>query len=334
MRNPTIRDVAKRAGVGVGTVSRVLNDSPQVRDETRQRVQAAIAELGFRPNAAAQQLSGGKTWTVGVLSPFFTQPSFIERIKGIQDALDESDYDLVLYSIRSAEHLKRRLMEIINRRRLDGLVILTLPIDEDALSAQQPDLPVVLVLEQKARLYPHIIIDNHAGGRLATDYVIERDHTLIGFLGDSFEDDFGIGATRSRYEGFQAALDAAGLPCVKEWCTFSDEHSIQAAYEQAYRILQEPDHPTAMIASSDTMAFGILKAAHILRLRVPQDLAVIGFDDLPAAEMMRLTTVRQPLFESGRLATERLLEWLAQGGYPEAAFRTVLPLEVVQRESV
>ena len=118
---PTIRDVARRAGVGVGTVSRVLNGSPQVREETRQKVLDAIQELNFSPNVAARQLSGGKTFTIGVVSPFFTFPSFVERLAGIQDVLDMSSYELVLYSIRSPEQTQRRLNALINQNRADDM---------------------------------------------------------------------------------------------------------------------------------------------------------------------------------------------------------------------
>ncbi|MBI5961538.1 MAG: LacI family DNA-binding transcriptional regulator, partial [Chloroflexi bacterium] len=110
MHTPTIRDVAERAGVGIGTVSRVLNGSPSVSEETREKVLEVIRELGFRPNSAARQLSGGKTFTIGVVSPFFTMPSFVERLSGIQHVLDDSSYDLVLYNIAHPEQISRKLI--------------------------------------------------------------------------------------------------------------------------------------------------------------------------------------------------------------------------------
>ena len=134
MQPPTIREVAKRAKVGVGTVSRVLNGSTQVREETRQRVLQAIEELGFSPNRAAQQLSGGKTFTIGVVSPFFTFPSFVERLAGIQNTLDGSAYDLTLYSIRTTTQMQRRMATVGQKRGWPD--VLSLPFDGRASIAE------------------------------------------------------------------------------------------------------------------------------------------------------------------------------------------------------
>ena len=333
MRKPTIRDVASRAGVGIGTVSRVLNDSTQVRAETRQKVLDAIEELGFSPNVAARQLSGGKTWTVGVLTPFFTNPSFVQRLSGIQDVLDDSGYDLVLYSIRTHEQLKRRLSEITTSSRVDGLIILTLHPTPDDLPMGNKNLPLMLVIEEPDDYFPHIMVDNPQGGRMATEFLIERDHAQIGFVGDELENSLYLRATRQRFHGFRAAMTDARLPIVNEWCRFG-VHTQQSAFENAYSILCESDRPTAIVASSDTMAFGVIEAANALGLRVPQDVAIIGFDDIPAAQIVQLTTVRQPLFRSGQLAAERLFEFMATGEVPAEDFRTELPLEIVRRETV
>jgi len=334
MRNPTIRDVAKHAGVGIGTVSRVLNNSVQVSDQTRQRVLAAIKDLGFSPSTVARQLSGGKTGVVGVLSPLFTNPSYVERLRGIQEVLDLSDYDLILYSIRSASQLQRRLHDAILQNRVDGLLVLTLHIQEKDLQNLKPGFPLVLVSEQASASHPHIMIDNLQGGRLATEYLIQNDHHLIGFIGDTFQENgYGYNVTELRFNGFKDALAAHDLPLVAEWCRFGDDTQ-HAAYAQAYDLLSQEDHPTALVAAYDTLAFGVLQAARELNLRVPQDVAVIGFDDIPAAALLNLTTVRQPLIESGRIGAERLLELLAFGDVPPASFSTVLDLQVVPRGTV
>jgi DNA-binding LacI/PurR family transcriptional regulator len=333
MRSPTIRDVARRAGVGVGTVSRVLNGSAMVREETRQRILAVIQELGFSPNLAARQLSGGKTWTIGVISPYFTYPSFVERLSGIQHVLDGSGYDLVLYSIRTQEQLERRLHQILTQNRVDGLIILTLGNCEQELQTYKPDLPAIMIVEDAVQQYPYIMIDNREGGRLAAEHMIQYDHTLIGFIGDERENSLHLYATRQRFEGFQDALNEAGLPCVDEWCLFGT-HSQQSAYQMAQALFQQEDRPTAIVTSSDTMAFGVLAAARNLRLRIPQDVAIIGFDDIPHAAIGRLTTVHQPLFEGAKLGAEYLLSWLAEGSIPDDQRATVLPLEIIQRETV
>lgn len=331
MRNPTIKDVAERAGVGIGTVSRVINQSAQVRPETRERVLAAIEELKYSPNTAARQLSGGKTWSVGVISPFFTTPSFVERLNGIQHMLDDTGYDLILYSIRSVEQLKHRLQEIGTQNRVDGLIVLAISICADELFQHNPDLPAVFVVEEMVAEYPCIMVDNLMGGRIATEFMIERDHALIGFVGDTPPINFQhVPPTQQRFEGFQKAMSDNGLPIVEEWCKFGD-YSQQGAFEVATEMLSKTDHPTAIVASNDTMAFGVLEAAKKLGLRVPQDLAVIGFDDIPASYNAALTTVKQQLFEGGYMGASQLLGWLNDGEVPNS--ETYLPLEIIHRET-
>lgn len=333
MRSPTIRDVARKAGVGVGTVSRVLNGSTQVREVTRQKVLAAIKELSFSPNAAARQLSGGKTFTIGVMTPFFTYPSFVERLTGVQDALHESDYDLVLYSIRSPEQLERQMHTLLTRNRVDGLIVLSLPVAEEDIRRANPNLPIIVIDDTKPiKHYPRITIDNVAGGEMATNYLIERGHRMLGFVGDQIENTFGFVSTRHRYEGFCRALNQAGLPLVDNWVRFG-EHSQEAARQNALEILKHDRRPTAIFVSIDTLALGVLAAISDLNLRVPEDVAVIGFDDIQAASYMNLTTVQQHLVYSGQLGAQWMLNWLDRKRRPEPA-EVILPLEIVDRSTV
>jgi len=311
-------------------VSRVLNGSTQVREETRQKVLAAIEDLSFSPNMAARQLSGGKTFTIGVMTPFFTYPSFVERLTGIQSALHNSEYDLVLYSIRSPEQLERQMHALLTRNRVDGLIVLSLPVAEETIQRINPNLPIIVIDDTKPiRNYPRITIDNVAGGEMATNYLIERGHRMLGFVGDQIENLFGFVSTRHRFEGFCRALDHAGLTLVDEWVRFG-EHSQEAARQNALDILRNPRRPTAIFVSIDTLALGVLAAINDLNLRVPEDVAVIGFDDIQAASYMNLTTVRQHLVYSGQMGAQWMLEWLDQQRRPDPA-EVILPLEMVER---
>lgn len=334
MRSPTIKDVARLAGVGVGTVSRVLNGSSQVRAETRERVLAAIKELGFEPNLAARQLSGGKTFTIGVVTPFFTFPSFVERVMGIQDVLDTSPYDLVLYSVRSPERLPQQMRTIINQNRVDGLIVLSLRIDERELQQIKADFPVVLIVDDAGfERYPHAVIDNFKGGLLATNYLIERGHTAIGFIGDPVNNPFGFTSTRKRFDGYRHALSEAGLSLREDWCRFA-EYTQESARENARQLLSQSDRPTALFVSVDTLALGALAASNDLGLRVPQDIAIIGFDDIQVASYIQLTTVRQPLIESGRWSAHELLKWLQSGYNAVKSDRYRIELKIVERSTV
>jgi DNA-binding LacI/PurR family transcriptional regulator len=333
MHPPTIKDVAKHAGVGVGTVSRVLNGSSRVREETRQKVLATIKALGFSPNAAARQLSGGKTFTIGVITAFFTFPSFVERLIGIQDVLDESEYDLVLYSIRTPDQLYHRLRILVNQNRVDGLLILSLPFSEDEIRAANPNLPIVVVDNDIIQHYPRIAIDNVKGGELATNYLIEKGHQHIGFIGDPIENPFGFTSTRKRFEGYQRALEQAGLKCNPDWCLFG-QYSQEAARHHAAQIFNLPQRPTAIFVAIDTLAFGVLEAARDAGLDVPDDIAVMGFDDIRAANYMRLTTVRQHLMTSGQLGAQLMLDWLTTGSLEKERWQTTMPFEIIERATV
>lgn len=332
MASPTIRDVAKLAGVGIGTVSRVLNGSPQVREETRQKVLAAIQELKFSPNVVARQLSSGRSLTIGVATPFFTFPSFVDRLSGIQDVLNESDYDLILYSVSSLSQFEWQLNTLIGQSRVDGLIVLSIRFSEAQVQAINPEFPIVVVDNDRVQHYPNISIDDIAGGELATNYLIERGHQSIGFIGDRIST-FGFAPSRRRFIGFKRALRKADLPLNLDW-VWCGEHSSEAARQAAREILQLPDRPTAIFATIDTLGFGVLAAAQDLGLQVPGDVAVIGFDDIQAASYVGLTTVNQHLSESGQLGASRMLEWLTQGTLATENWYTQLDLEIVERATV
>lgn len=333
MRKPTIRDVAKRAGVGVATVSRVLNKNRRVSDETRQKVLDAIEELNFSPSILARNLSVGRTFTIGVVTPFFTYPSFVQRIAGIQDALDETDYTLVLYSIRSVEQLQWQLNVLVNQQHVDGLLVLALPFSAHELREHNPNFPLIAIDNDANRQYPHLIVNDIKGGILATNYLIAHGHEHIGFIGDKMDKPVSFTSSVRRLEGMQQALEAAGLTYNPDW-SWCGHHSRQAARDAARRILSLPERPTAIFASIDTLAFGVLAAAKDLGLNVPDDVAVIGFDDIPSAEIMDLTTVSQHLSESGRRGAELMLDWLATGDFPSEHWRTELPLTIIERGTV
>ncbi len=314
-------------------MSRVLNNNRRVSEETRQKVLNAIKELNYSPSILARNLSVGRTFTIGVVTPFFTYPSFVERIAGIQDALDETDYTLVLYSIRSSEQLQWQLNMLVNQQHVDGLLVLALPFSAQQLRQLNPNFPLIAIDNDANRQYPHLIVDDIKGGILATEYLIAHGHRHIGFIGDRMDKPVSFTSSALRLEGFQQALAQAGLTYNPDWC-WCGHHSREAARDAARRILSLPERPTAIFASIDTLAFGVLAAAKDLGLKVPDDVAVIGFDDIAAAEIMDLTTVNQHLSESGRRGAELMLMWLESGVFPEDQWRIELPLTIVERGTV
>jgi DNA-binding LacI/PurR family transcriptional regulator len=323
-----IADVAAHAGVGVATVSRVLNGRPNVSAEKRDRVLFAIHELNYRPSSVARNLSLGRTLVVGVIVPFFTSPSAVERMRGIVAALEGSSYDVALFDVESADR-QRRAFDLLGRGdRADGLLgVSFVPPAEELVRLQAAQLPCVLVDAPHAEL-PTVVINDVAAGELATRHLIELGHRRIAFIGDTPADPFRFDSSGDRTRGYQRALEKAGLPLQADYVREGTQ-SRHVARSVAEELLGLRERPTAVFAASDIQALGVVEAARSLGVRVPEDLSVIGFDDIEVASYAGLTTVRQPLFESGRRGAELLLQ--ALGGRDLPARSETLPVEIVLR---
>jgi DNA-binding LacI/PurR family transcriptional regulator len=331
MANPTIYDVARRAEVSIATVSRVLNNPHRVNEETRRRVLKAIDELKFVPKAEATARARRNNYRIGVLAPFFTYPSFVQRLRGVASVLNGSEYELVVYSVDSIQHYRSQLETLPITRRVDGLIIMSLLVDDEAANRLlQHNLPTVLI-ESNHTVLSGIEIDNEEGGRLAARYLVERGHRNIAFVGiDSEIPGCTLPTSAIRLQGFQATMTELKLPLRDVYIRNAD-NDMAAAYDQAKTLLSLNERPTAIFATSDLLAIGILKAIRELGLRVPEDVAVLGFDDLDIADYLGLTTIGQALDESGRVAVELLLGRLAE---PTRAVQHVrFPLKVIQRST-
>jgi LacI family transcriptional regulator len=327
--------VAERAGVGVGTVSRVLNDSPGVAQATRVRVRAVMQELGYRPSPTARNLSLGRTQTLGVIAPFFTSPSVVERLRGIDDVVGRSAYDLTLFNIETLEHRRAALRRFARRDRVDGVIVISLPLKPAEVRALHRDrVPTVLVDVANA-LLPNVAIDDVAGGAMATRHLLEAGHRSIAFIGDVEDNPFAFASSQRRLEGLRRALREAGVALPPSYIR-RGPFGRESALELTRELLALRRPPSAIFAASDVQAFGVLDAAARAGLAVPGDLSVIGFDDIELAAAIGLTTVRQPLRESGRIGARLLLQ--ALDGEETSSSRAppaVLPeLEVVVRRTV
>jgi LacI family transcriptional regulator len=297
----------------VGTVSRVLNESAGVADDTRERVRAAMDELGYRPSYTARRLSLGRTQTLGVIAPFFTHPSVVERLRGIDDVVGASTYDLVLFNVETSGQREDALRRFARADRVDGVLVVSLPLSDDELTAlQDQGIPVTLVDVDDERL-PHVSNDDVMGGALAAGHLLDAGHRRIGFVGDTVENPFGFASSAQRLEGFAAALREAGAPLAPQYIR-RGPHGRAVAGRLARELLELDEPPTAIFAASDVQAFGVLDAAARAGLDVPGGVSVIGFDDIELAGAIGLTTVRQPLRESGRCGARLLLAALAGAG--------------------
>jgi LacI family transcriptional regulator len=321
----TIARVAQEAGVGVGTVSRVINGSASVSEATRRRVLDVVAELGYEPNATARALSTGRTRSVGVIAPFFTRPSVIERLRGVAPMLAAAGYQLVLFDVERPEQRARVFRSVIGR--VDGLLSISLappPADQRRLEAA--GIPLVLV-DQAHDALPCVTVDDVEGGRLATTHLLGLGHRRIAFAGDTVDGVHGPAASSRRCVGYQRALGDADLPVHSELVKLRPHGREAAAIAADLLALESP--PTAVFAASDLQALAMVEALEALGARVPDDLSVVGFDDVELARYAGLTTVAQPLEASGTRGAEILLSALE--GEEVLRAREHLPLELVVR---
>jgi DNA-binding LacI/PurR family transcriptional regulator len=271
-----------------------------------------ISELGYMPSMVARSLSLGKTHTVSTVAPFFTRPSVVERLRGIEASLASSDYNLVVFNVENVERRDACLREVPRKERSDGVLLVSLaPTAAESAAIRESGVPLVLVDRYSPDL-PSVVIDDVFGGYLATRHLIDLGHRRIGFLSDPLQDplNFDFISSRHRFQGYRQALAEAGI-------LFRDDYQaagLHGRYEArllAHRLLDLSERPTAIFTTSDTQAMGVLEAARDRNLRVPDDLSVVGFDDIDVAEYLGLTTIRQPLFESGARGVELLLELMA-----------------------
>lgn len=326
----TIADVARLAGVGRGTVSRVLNERANVDPATRARVLEAIKELDFVPNPTARRLSLRQTQTVAVILPFLTRPSAVERLRGIEFALVQANYDMIVFNIETVVRRDAVFRDLPRPERVDGLIIVSLSPNSGELDRIiRSRLPTVLV-DAHHRSLPRVVADDVLGGRVATEHLIDLGHRRIAFIGDIPRTPLAFTSSRLRLTGVRRAIAHAGLPLPDRFIGIGD-HSRRRAAELAERMLRLRRRPTAIVCASDTQAAGVLEAATTLGLRVPDDLSITGYDDLDLAEHMGLTTIRQPLFESGVRAVQRLLVGL--GGGSMAPMREVQELRLIVRRT-
>ncbi len=327
---PTIYDVAENAGVSITTVSRMLNDSNKVNTETRKRILASIDALGFIPKAEARARAMQRNGRIGVITPFFTAPSFIQRLRGIAGALSPENYELVIYTVDSTDQLHRYLSTLPLTGNLDGLIVLSLQIDdEEAQRLVDHSLPTVLIE------FPHpnlncVEINNVEGGRMAATYLLSKGHRRVAFLGDTDLPEYAIHPVSLRLSGFRQVLKESGIDLpdtLVRLAPYTQEQTRQVAKE----LLSLPEPPTAIFAATDFQALGVLKAAHHLKVHVPEQLAVIGFDDLDMAEYAELTTIGQHLDELGKLAVEILLSQL--GSASSLPRHVQIPLNIIERQT-
>lgn len=327
---PTIKEVSRRANVSASTVSRVLNGTVPVADETRQRVLEAIEELDYRPNAFARSLATNRSGGIGVSVNDLSSPFYGAMVNGIEKEAEAAGMHLLVSSGHADAEKERRALEFLMERRPDALVVHVESIpDLELVDLMQGDVPVVLVGRYLAEMEGRCVyLDNEAGGELATQHLIDHGHERIAHITGplSYPD------SRARLLGHRRALDRAGI-AFDERLQVEGDFVEDGGYRAVRRLLDRGVDFTAIFSANDQMAIGALQALREASIRVPEDISVIGYDDVLFARYLTptLTTVRQPLEEMGRAATRIALD-LLEGTEEEVVHR--FEPSLVVRESV
>lgn len=330
----TIYDVAKKAGVGIGTVSRVINNSQQITEATKNKVLEAIKELNYQPHTAAQNLARRKTNTIACIIPFFTGYFFVELLRGIQQKVTEYNYDLILYSVDITHKKETFLKRTLQERKVDGVLLVSLEITQKfGRKFHVAGFPIVLV----DSYYPDldsITVDNVDGAYAATKHLLDLGHKKVAIIDGQLKSF----PAKRRLEGYKKALHDSQIDFREEYfvaCDFASEadgFNKEAGYIAMQQLLNLGKKiPSAVFVSSDIQAIGAIQAIEERGLSVPKDIAVVGFDDIELAQYVGLTTMRQPIKQMGELAVEKLMRKMLEQS--QNGFKRRFHTELVVRET-
>lgn len=337
----TIYDVANKAGVGIGTVSRVINNSPQISPGTREKVLKIIRELKYQPSAMAQSLARKKSNIIACVVPFFTGYFYFEVLNGVQQELSNYGYDLILYNVDKLEKKEEILKRTIRERKVDGVLLISMPIsDKLVFRFKESKLPIVLVDSYHDAL-DSITIENKEGAFIATEHLINLGHKRIGMINGCLSSIPAI----NRLEGFKAALNKYNVlynDSIVISADFNGDAEVlqndgfnkMAGYKAMTHLLElKADKPSAIFISSDIQATGAIKAIQEHHLNIPIDISIIGFDGIEFSGYLGLTTMEQPMFEMGILAVERLIRKIQHPEITNGIFKKLFHPRLIVRET-
>ena len=300
----TIQDVAKKAGVSVSTVSRVLNGKLDVASETQDRIRLVIDDLGYTTNLAARSMRSFKKNMVGLIMPDIAYPFAIEVMKGVNRAIAESEFDLLVYTtgdVRKsgrASH-EQKYVSLLSNSITDGVIIVA-PVT-GAFSTDAPIVSIDPLMSDPN--YPSVHATNYQGATDAMNYLLGLGHTRIGFISGRAE----LESSNRRLKGYRDAIEKAGLS-IDEKLIASGDYTTETGAKCAHELLSGENPPSAIFASNDQAAMGVFQVAQEMGIRIPQDLSLIGFDNIMESKYMRLTTVDQFISEMGFVATQILIK--------------------------
>jgi LacI family transcriptional regulator len=327
----SLKDVAKLAGVGLGTASRVLNNHPSVTEETRKVVQEAMKELSYQPNAIARSLKMNSTMTVGILIPDISSAFFPEIVRGIEDIANQCQYNIILSNTDLDFDKEKDALNMFHEKKVDGVLFISNTVSSSAMEKfKEMNIPVVLVATRdKEGVLPSVTIDNEKAAYEAVDYLCRLGHKKIAMIAGLFDDP---NAGIPRLQGYIRALSENGLRFDKDLIQQGD-YGYKSGYDSIRELLDKNIVPTAVFAASDLMAIGASRAMLERGLRIPEDISIIGFDGVEAAEFFypAITTMSQPRYEMGAEGMRLLTKLMNKEEIEEK--NVLLEFELIERES-
>jgi len=327
----TLEEIAKLSNVSRATVSRVINGETNVREETRQRVLDVIESVNFQPNLAARSLAAGRTNVIGLVIPagiaaIFSDPWFPQVVNGISTACNAKGYSVMLW-LAEPEYEREMITRILHSGLLDGVIVSSMSIDDPIIKAlHQSKMPFVLIGRHPTLDIVHVDVDNYSGGYEATKHLIGLGNKKIATITGPQN----LIAGYDRFQGYKQALEDNGFSVDSELVIEGDFSEV-SGYEGGLELIKH--HPDAIFVSNDTMALGTLRAMRDMKINVPGEIAIVGFDDIPNAisSPIPLTTVRQPTQKMGRAAVNALLDLI--NNHKENRQNKIFSPELVIRES-
>jgi LacI family transcriptional regulator len=329
----TIHDVAKLAGVAPITVSRVINQAGYISQETRERVESAINELGYVPNTLARSLRSKRTNTLALVLTDITNPYWTTVARGVEDTASESGYTVFFCNTDESNEKELNYLRVLLEKQVDGILLVpALSSPESALYVQRQNTPIVILDRRIPEIQADIVrADSEQGSYKLTELLISQGHRRIAFLGGPM----GVSTAEDRRNGFHRAVEQ--MNDVKnpfEITEYSGKYSYDSGYEMALQLFEHTPRPTAVIATNNFIANGAMRAFRDKGIQVPDDISLVGFDDIPAPlnTIPFLTVVSQPAYEMGKISTEILLSRLKKG-VQQPFQEVVLPVGIIVRHS-
>jgi len=327
----SIKDVAREAGVSIATVSRVLNDIDVVNEDTKKKVKDAIKKLSYRPNIVARSLKTQKSSTIGIIIPDISNQFYPEIVRGCEDVANIYNYNIMLCNADLDVDKEMESLRILKEKMIDGVIYMSNSIENNVISLiKELEMPIVLVETTDTEgIFPSVTIDNVMAAADAVKYLINKGNKKIAYVGTTIDK---INALTKRYIGYKKGLEESGIDLVEELTYFGGVKA-RDGYRGINTILDKVNEIDGVFCASDEIAMGVINALRDRGIKVPEDIDVMGFDDIYSASVFypKLTTIAQPMYDMGSVSMRMLIKSINDLPVDEKHF--VLPYKIVERDS-